>query len=139
MTLELQATPQEVMRAVEALQEFGRANQVPEKPLFGLAVALEECGSNIVTHALRGDPRRRFQVVLKHLGTAFTIELRDSGPEFDPTQFAVKGPCERDGRPAGGWGIHLVRRYIDDIRYTRQGGENVLRLTKQLNEQATSE
>ena len=31
MTLELHATPEEVMRAVEALQEFGQARQVPDK------------------------------------------------------------------------------------------------------------
>ena len=35
MTLELHATPEEVMRAVEALQQFGQARQVPEKQLFG--------------------------------------------------------------------------------------------------------
>ena len=58
MTLELHATPEEVMRAVEALQEFGREKQIPDKELFGLALALEECGSNIVNHALRRDPRR---------------------------------------------------------------------------------
>src|SRR5215468_5427780 len=53
MTLELQPTPQEVMRAVEALQDFARTQRAPEKTVFGLALALEECGSNIVNHALR--------------------------------------------------------------------------------------
>ena len=37
------------MRAVEALQEFGEARQIPAKILFGLTLALEECGSNIVS------------------------------------------------------------------------------------------
>ena len=41
MTLELHATPEEVMRAVEALQEFGHERQIPDKALFGLALALE--------------------------------------------------------------------------------------------------
>ena len=57
MILELQATPEEVMRGVETLQELGKTWQVPEKTLFGLALALEECGSNIVNHALGRDPR----------------------------------------------------------------------------------
>ena len=35
MILELQATPEEVMRGVEALQAFGRERQVGEKDLFG--------------------------------------------------------------------------------------------------------
>jgi len=133
MILELQATPEEVMRAVETLQEFGREKQVGEKELFGLALALEECGSNIVNHALQRDRRRKFLAMIEHTGSAVTIELRDRGPEFDPTQARVAEPAAGDNdRPPGGWGIQLVRHYMDEIRYRREAGENVLRLTKRL-------
>jgi anti-sigma regulatory factor (Ser/Thr protein kinase) len=133
VTLELHATPAEVMRAVGALQEFGQARQVPEKQLFGLALALEECASNIVHHALRRDARQTFRVTLDHTGSAIVIELRDRGPEFDPTQAPVpEKETEGDDRPPGGWGIQLVRRFTDEMRHTREGEENVLRLTKRL-------
>jgi anti-sigma regulatory factor (Ser/Thr protein kinase) len=133
MTLELHATPEEVMRAVEALQEFGQARQVPDKAIFGLALALEECGSNIVNHALRGDPRQTFRVTLEYTGSAMVIELRDRGPEFDPTQAPlIEKEAEGDDRPPGGWGIQLARRYTDEMRHTREGEENILRLTKRL-------
>src|ERR1019366_3091412 len=68
MTLELHATPDEVMRAVDALQELGHARQVAENTLFGLALALGECASNIVNHALRRDARQKFRVTLEHTG-----------------------------------------------------------------------
>ena len=133
MTLELHATPEEVMRAVDALQEFGQARQVPEKQLFGLTVALEECASNIVNHALQRDARQTFRVTLEHTGSAMVIELRDRGPEFDPTQAPVpETEAGGDDRPPGGWGIQLVRRYTDEMRYTRKGEENILCLTKRL-------
>jgi len=133
VTLELHATPEEVMRAVGALQEFGQARQVPEKQLFGLALALEESASNIVNHALRRDARQTFRVTLEHTGSAMVIELRDRGPDFDPTQAPVpEREAGGDDRPPGGWGIQLVRRYTDEMRHTREGGENVLRLTKRL-------
>jgi len=133
MTLELHATPEEVMRAVEALQAFGQANQVPEKELFGLALALEECASNIVNHAYQRDARQTFRVTLEHTGSAMVIELRDRGPEFDPTLAPViEKEAEDDDRPPGGWGIQLARRYTDEMRYAREGEENILRLTKRL-------
>jgi serine/threonine-protein kinase RsbW len=133
MTLELRATPEEVMRAVEALQALGQEKGVGEKELFGLALALEECGSNIVNHALRRDERQTFQVNIEHTGRAMTVELRDRGPEFDPTRVAaVERATGEDDRPPGGWGIQLVRHYMDEIHYRREGGENVLRLTKRL-------
>ena len=131
MKLELQATPEEVMRAVAALEAFAQERGVPEEAIFGLALALEECGSNVVNHALRRDAERRFHVALEQTGETFTIELRDGGPEFDPTSAVGKRQAEDADEP-GGWGIELVRRQMDEIYYARVAGENVLRLTKHL-------
>jgi anti-sigma regulatory factor (Ser/Thr protein kinase) len=136
MRLELQATPEEVMRAVEALQEFARAEGVPERTVFGLALALEECGSNVVNHALQRDAQQSFHVLIENSDGSFVIELRDRGPEFDPTAVAEREPAADDDL-LGGWGIQLARRYVDEIRYQRETGENVLRLTKCLDPSAT--
>lgn len=130
MKLELHATPQEVMRAVEALQQYARESGIPEKTAFGLALALEECGSNIVNHALQRDAQRTFQVTIECTKGFFVIELRDDGPPFDPTAAADRKPYAEDDDLPGGWGIQLVRRQMDKIEYRRQEGENVLRLTK---------
>ena len=138
MTLDLHATPEEVMRAVEALQEFGEAREIPGKILFGLTLALEECGSNIVNHGLQRDAEKTFRVSFEHTACGITIELRDPGPEFDPTLKPAGEPEADDDGPPGGWGIFLVRRYTDEIRYAREGGENVLRLTKTLNSPPSS-
>ena len=139
MTLELHATPEEVMRAVEALQEFAPTQGVPEKVIFVLALALEECGSNIVNHALRRDARHTFHVVLEYQEDSFIMELRDRGPAFDPTA-ETERPAPPDGaEQAGGWGLLLVRRYMDGIQYVREAGENVLRLTKRLGKAAGQE
>ena len=132
MTLELHATPHEVMRAVETLQEFAQANGVPEKLIFGLSLALEECGSNIVNHAFQGDATQTFHVEIGCSDGLFVIELRDRGPEFDPTAIDDRPAEAEDDDLPGGWGVQLVRRYVDEIRYRREGGQNVLRLIKHL-------
>jgi anti-sigma regulatory factor (Ser/Thr protein kinase) len=132
MTMELKATPEDVMRAVEALQEFAQSLGLPDKTIFALALALEECGSNIVNHALQRDPVQSFHVAFEHSGNELRIELRDRGPEFDPTAAADRPPQATDDDVPGGWGIHLVRRQMDEIRYRRESGENILRLIKHL-------
>ncbi len=132
MKMELHATPEEVMRAVEALQAFAQQRGLPEKTIFGLALALEECGANIVNHALQRDGGKIFHVGLEHATDQFVIELRDPGPAFDPTAAAERKLQAEDDDLPGGWGIQLVRRYTDEIRYAREDGENVLRLTKKL-------
>jgi len=130
--LTLHATPEEMMRAVETMQASAQAQGVPEKMIFGLALALEECGSNIVNHALQRDATKTFRVAFQREGDSFVIELRDQGPAFDPTAAAPRKPRADDDDLPGGWGIELVRRYTDEIRYLREAGENVLRLTKNL-------
>ena len=137
MTLECQATPEDVMRAVEALREFGRVRSVPDKPLFGLTLELEECASNIVNHAFRRDPRQKFQVAFERLGNSVTVELRDRAAEFDPTHAPAEANPGPGERPPGHWGIPLVRRFIDEIHYRREADENVLRLTKRWDEVTT--
>ena len=133
MILELHATPQEVMRAVETLQAFGREKQMSEKDLFGLALALEECGSNIVNHALRHDANQTFQVSIEHNANTITVELRDSGPEFDPTRAPINSMAgSEENRPPGGWGIQITRHFIDNIIYRRENGQNILRLTRKI-------
>jgi serine/threonine-protein kinase RsbW len=131
MKIKLHATPEEVMRGVELLQEFARRQGVPEQLIFGLALALEECGSNVVNHGLGRDPSRSFTVSCEFHGDLFTIELRDAGPPFDPTAAASLRARAEDDAP-GGWGIELVRRYMDQICYTREGPENVLRLARRI-------
>jgi anti-sigma regulatory factor (Ser/Thr protein kinase) len=120
------------MRAVETLQQWAQAQGVPEKTIFGLALALEECGSNVVNHALQRDPHKKFQVVIERTNDTFAIELRDRGPEFDPTATAERKALADEGDLPGGWGIQLARRQMDEIRYRREAGENILRLTKRL-------
>lgn len=132
MTLELNGTPQEVMRAVEALEAYGEAEEIPPKIVFGLTLALEECGSNIVNHALRRDPERSFSVTFSHMDDEVIIELRDSGIAFDPTLSPPGDGIADDDAPPGGWGIFLVRKYTDEMRYSHENGENILQLIKKV-------
>jgi sigma-B regulation protein RsbU (phosphoserine phosphatase) len=133
MRMVLPTTPQDVMRAVAQLQVFGREHGVDERVLFGLAVALEECAANIVRHACEGEHSHRFEVSFERYDEGLALELRDRGPAFDPTTAETRetGTGE-ELDPSGGWGIHLVRHYTDEISYRRDGDENVLRLGRQL-------
>jgi len=134
MTLELRATPAEVMRAVAAVEHFALSCQLPKRTVFGLALALEECASNIVDHAFRRDPQKTFRVTIDHTPGVFSIELRDSGPSFDPTAALGSHHLNNSNESVGGWGIPLVRLYTDEVRYARVGNENVLRLTWHLDQ-----
>jgi anti-anti-sigma factor len=130
MKLELHATPEDVMRAVEVLGQLESQPGVSDRDLFALTLVLEESASNVVNHALKRDSTQKFHVNIEHTRSQIVIELRDRGPEFDPTLAVQKKTTEDE--PSGGWGIELLRRYTDEMCYQREAGENILRLTRRL-------
>jgi sigma-B regulation protein RsbU (phosphoserine phosphatase) len=133
LQLRLRPTPEEVMRSVAQLEAFGREHRIDEKTLHGLAVALEECASNIVRHAGLDDASEFIEVELQRDEHGVAIELRDRGPAFDPTAATTRESAPGEAlREDGGWGIELVRHYTDEISYRRASGSNVLRLRKRL-------
>lgn len=139
LELELRATPEEVMRAVETLQQTAAGWRLGERETFALALALEECASNIVNHGLERDGGRSFHLRIHRAADRVTLELRDGGPAFDPTQVAARQPGPEDAhRAPGGWGVQLVRHYMDDITYRREDGENVLRLVRKTGARSTA-
>lgn len=126
-TLEFHATPDEVMRAVEALRQEGQKRAAPEKLLFGLSLALEEFASNVVNHAYGRDPARTFRMTVESSASGLFVELRDRGAPFDPLAAPERAAAaEPDQRPPGGWGLSLARQRVGVLRYTREGAENVL-------------
>ena len=61
----------------------------------------------------------------------FTVS--DSGIPFDPTkQKEEDTSLSAEDREIGGLGIHLVRQLMDEIRYERVEGKNILTLVKKV-------
>jgi sigma-B regulation protein RsbU (phosphoserine phosphatase) len=133
LLLELRATGQDVMHAVESLEKFCKEHEVPESLVFGVMLALEETASNIVNHAYHHNSHEKFSVAFECRPGRLVIETRDHGPAFNPlTVPPPKADLDSDALAAGGVGLYLARHYLDDLAYAREGNENVLRLTKRL-------
>jgi serine/threonine-protein kinase RsbW len=131
ISLELPSTPEDVMRGVETVEAFCRERQIPQTAIHAVMLAVEEVASNIVNHAYQPDSGQTFQLTVMHEGDRLMVELRDHGPAFDPLQASAPDlETDPDERDIGGLGIHLVRHYMEQIQYHREGEENVLLMTK---------
>jgi anti-sigma regulatory factor (Ser/Thr protein kinase) len=61
------------------------------------------------------------------------VEIVDEAAAFDPLARPAPDTDQAlEERPIGGLGIHIVKQLMDDVRYRREGGKNVLTLTKRL-------
>ena len=61
------------------------------------------------------------------------LEFRDSGKPFDPTEReAPDVTLSAEDRKIGGLGIFMARKYMDDMYYRREDGENILTIRRKL-------
>lgn len=135
MIIELNAVPEDIMKAVEILNQYCLEKKIPEKIIFSLKLVLEECGSNIINHSLKNERDKKISVFMKKTDNLMIIELRDHGAEFDPTKtnFLENGNSSAsEGGTVGGWGLKLVRQNIDEMHYIRSENTNILTLKKYL-------
>ncbi len=77
-------------------------------------LAVQEAATNIIRHAYRGAVDRLIQVEIEIDGKRIRIQLWHTGIDFDPA--AVSEPSF-DGSRMGGFGQHLIRQCMSEVRY----------------------
>jgi anti-sigma regulatory factor (Ser/Thr protein kinase) len=98
-----------------------------------LGVVLDEVVSNIVKYGYGSGPTRPVDVGLRLEDDVLRVEIADEAASFDPLARPRPDTDQSiEERPIGGLGIHLVRQLMDDVRYRREAGRNILTLTKRL-------
>jgi serine/threonine-protein kinase RsbW len=117
-------------RARGFLKDGLGTSALSEDDRFQLDLALVEIIVNIVRYgypAGAGEIRLSIDVGPNEV----RLEFRDRGIPFDPRS-APEPALEKlmSGGRRGGLGIHLVRKFTDDMSYRRDGEENVLSLRK---------
>jgi serine/threonine-protein kinase RsbW len=128
----LKNQPSEKQKVVHALEQFGRDHQLPDEILQAADLALEEHLTNLMSYGFADNTEHLIEVRFA-IGSHFVIEVEDDGTPFNPLQAPeVDTTVPLEQRPIGGLGIHLMRRFMDEIEYHSEGGKNILRMGKRL-------
>lgn len=93
-----------------------------------LELAAEEAVANICNYAYEVPPGQIW-VRMTQDASEVRVDFIDNGVPFDPLK--AEAPDLQAGleeREVGGLGIFFIRRFLDEVRYSRQGDKNVLTL-----------
>lgn len=103
--------------------------ELPPKAVYALDLSLEEMLTNIVKYGYDDKNVHSVNVAIKFDGKTMVLSLTDDGHEFNPLN-AIKPDTAKSvpERPIGGVGIHLTRSMVDDMRYRRENGRNILEI-----------
>ena len=113
----------------EQLEEIG----CPIKAQMQICVAVEEVYVNIASYAYAPATGMATIRLGRTQEPAVTITFIDSGVAFNPLEKEdpdVSLPAEE--REIGGLGIYMTKKTMDEVRYERAGGNNVLTLIKRI-------
>ena len=133
MEVVLTNRPEEKPRLLRALEAFAAEHRLPAKVLQAADLALEEHVTNVLKYAYADTAPHQIRVRLSCDERTLHVEVEDDGRAFNPLDVPpvdTSVPLER--RPVGGLGIHLMRQFMDALDYRREGGRNILRMTKRL-------
>ena len=123
----------EIGRLNEFIEEVGDAFSLSPDIVFNLNLVLEEAVVNIINYAYPKQIHESIYLSAKLHDGSIILVLTDTGKEFDPTMAPEADiTLSAEERPIGGLGIFLIRQIMNEVKYERIEGKNVLTLEKKL-------
>ncbi len=133
MQIEIANKLDELPLAMAAMEEFAAGARLGSEPRHAMEVALDELLNNIISYGYHDRAEHRIQVELLADSERLTIVISDDAVAFNPFEKAPPDMSQSlEEREPGGFGIHIVRKLMDECSYRRSGGRNIVTLCKNL-------
>lgn len=133
ITFSLHNSLAELNRLSEKLDTIGEQWKLDGKTILHINLALDEIFTNVVSYGLDEKSSQLVTFFLEYRNDEIEIIVSDSGKAFDLTrEHDPDLNLSLEEQKIGGLGIFLVRQYTDTITYKREGGKNILTLTKKI-------
>jgi anti-sigma regulatory factor (Ser/Thr protein kinase) len=104
--------------AARCVEQIGKNQNVPDETISQLQMAVIEACVNAIEHSRAAD--RRIFVGIRADAGQLTVGIESPGREFVPLEtgepFAGTVPGEE---PRRGWGVKLMKRFVDSVRFEK--------------------
>ena len=136
LSLAVRNDGRELERVAEAVDDFADRHRLPQQDRFQVQLCIEEILMYIVEHGYDDAGTHRIEVHLEMNDENRSLAIRtvDDGRELEPVSFMFQpGPdTVQEETVVDGLGLHLVRTYVDEMRYRHEDGRNFLNLSKKI-------
>jgi anti-sigma regulatory factor (Ser/Thr protein kinase) len=112
------------------------AGDLPETDRYQLIAAFREVLLNAMEHGAGFDPRKVVEVAAVRTQRTLVYYFKDPGPGFDvhaprlvardDDPISHLGIREAEGRRAGGFGLLLTSKLVDEVHFNERGNEVIL-------------
>ncbi|MBO4844438.1 MAG: SpoIIE family protein phosphatase [Bacteroidales bacterium] len=124
---------QQIPHLAEFILSIADEKHLGNSVATNLNLALEEAVTNVMLYAYPKDTEGIIEIEALIKDNSLIFKVMDSGKPFDPTSVPeVDVTKDLADRPIGGLGIHLVRKIMDEVRYSREDGRNIFTMIKNI-------
>jgi len=121
------AMPSVVRAAVRALLWPEKDRRMTERDIDEVCLALQEACTNALRHGNRHDASKRVRVDVIRADDRVEIQIADEGEAFNPDD---TGPIRPEELHESGYGIHIMRSWMDEVEVRHDGRGNIVRLVR---------
>lgn len=116
-------------RFLEDVREFVTTHATEagfsETSVEQLKMAVDEACTNVIEHAYEGMSEQPIEIRIMILSDKLKIRIRDKGRQFDEVSYEEPNLVQyAKSRKSGGFGVHIMRKLMDDVIYRTGGGFN---------------
>jgi serine/threonine-protein kinase RsbW len=117
----------ELIRAMQQVEDFLTARDLPPQAIYAANLTIEEMGTNIIKYSYDDPAKHTIGLKVELHPRQVVVHLIDDGHEFNPIT-APEPDVNQNlaDREPGGLGICLIRKMTDGLEYRRQDGKNHL-------------
>ena len=129
----LQAQTEHLDKLFAFLNPLCQTKGCTQRMMAHLMIICEETFVNICNYGFpKGQPRLpvSIEVSVDVAHGCMHLVFSDYGIAYNPLKYHPKKVDPTDEKRKGGLGILLMREFLDEMRYTRTDGMNILRMTK---------
>ena len=114
------------------LKSFWETINIGADELYEIELTIEEIFTNFVKY--NSNTTNEIQIELLKQNSSLTIIITDFNVDpFNPLERPPYNTARKlEERPIGGVGIHLVKQYMDDIKYNYENRNSTITLIKHL-------
>lgn len=131
ITITLKNDLAELRNLCRHCEKIGKSIGLSEKLIFQANLALDELFTNIVSYGFKDQKEHTVILTISLDHDALEFRIEDDGIPFNPVNAPdLERACNLNDINVGGLGIHLIKTLMDEIKYKRINGKNVLELKK---------
>ena len=132
-SFELKSNLSELKTLCQHLNKFGQVTSLSGACITDVNICLDELFTNIVSYGFADDQEHIIRLTINLDNNVLIFSIEDDGVPFNPLEKKdPEFPADLINARIGGLGIHIVRKLVDDIRYKRKRGWNLLTMRKNL-------